>query len=159
MPESDRAFTYTVIHLCDSIFHHYLHMHLMKVKLSFCLLQASPRVLLGLKYFENFFIGNFFRKRVDFAFAASAFEIGHTLDNINLRIKCPLMQPNCISLESDPVWVRIADPNGFGSVEARVNASPIRYSLGTDPFGSDLVQTGPKANFASLEPTKSVYFF
>ena len=50
--------------------------------------------------------------------------------------------PNGITFESDPVWVRIADPNGFGSVESRVNARParpIRYSLGTDPFGSDLV--------------------
>ena len=26
--------------------------------------------------------------------------------------------------ESDPVWVRIADPNGFGSFESRVNARP-----------------------------------
>ena len=47
--------------------------------------------------------------------------------------------PNGITFESDPVWVRIADPNGFGSVEPCVNARPIRYSLGTDPFGSDLV--------------------
>ena len=46
--------------------------------------------------------------------------------------------PNEITFESDPVWVRIADPNGFGSVESRENARPIRYSLGTDPFGSDL---------------------
>ena len=45
--------------------------------------------------------------------------------------------PNGITLESDPVWVRIADPNGFGSIESRVNARPIRYSLGMDPFGSD----------------------
>ena len=44
-----------------------------------------------------------------------------------------------IIFKSDPVWVRIADPNGFGSVESRVNARPIRYTLGTDPFGSDLV--------------------
>ena len=47
--------------------------------------------------------------------------------------------PNGIPIESDPVWVRIADPNGFGSVESRVNAMPFCYSLGTDPFGSDLV--------------------
>ena len=47
--------------------------------------------------------------------------------------------PNGITFESDPVWVRIADPNGFGSVESRVNARPIRYTLGKDPFGSDLV--------------------
>ena len=47
--------------------------------------------------------------------------------------------PNGITFESDPIWVRIADPNGFGSVESRVNARPIRHSLGTDPFGSDLV--------------------
>ena len=47
--------------------------------------------------------------------------------------------PNGITFESDPVWVRIADPNEFGSVESRVNARPIRYSLGTDPFGSDLM--------------------
>ena len=46
--------------------------------------------------------------------------------------------PNGITFESDLVWVRRADPNGFGSVESRVNARPIRYSLGTDPFGSDL---------------------
>ena len=47
--------------------------------------------------------------------------------------------PNGITFESDPVWVRIADPNGFRSVESRENARPILYSLGTDPFGSDLV--------------------
>ena len=47
--------------------------------------------------------------------------------------------PNGITFESDPVWVRIADPNGFESVESRVSARPIRYTLGTDPFGSDLV--------------------
>ena len=47
--------------------------------------------------------------------------------------------PNGITFESDPVWVRIADPDGFGSVGSRVNARPIRYSLGADPFGSDLV--------------------
>ena len=47
--------------------------------------------------------------------------------------------PNGITFESDPVLVRIADPDGFGSVESRVNARPIRYTLGTDPFGSDLV--------------------
>ena len=47
--------------------------------------------------------------------------------------------PNGINFESDPVCVRIADPNGFGSVKSRVNARPIRYSLDTDPFGSDLV--------------------
>ena len=43
----------------------------------------------------------------------------------------------------DPVWVRITDPNGFGSVVSRVNAKPIRYSIGTDRFGSNLVSTGP----------------
>ena len=47
--------------------------------------------------------------------------------------------PNGIIFESDPVWVRIADPNGFGSVESHVNARPIRYSLDTDPSGSGLV--------------------
>ena len=47
--------------------------------------------------------------------------------------------PCGITFERDPVWVRIADPNGFGAVGSRVNARPIRYSLGTDPFGSDLV--------------------
>ena len=57
--------------------------------------------------------------------------------------------PNGITFKSDPVWVRIADPNGFGSVESRVNARPIRYSLGTDPFGSDLVSTGPYVFFLS----------
>ena len=46
---------------------------------------------------------------------------------------------NGITFESYPVWVRIADPNGFGFVEWLVNARPIRYCLGTDPFGSDLV--------------------
>ena len=46
---------------------------------------------------------------------------------------------NDITFESDPVWVRKADPNGFGSVESRVNARSIRYSLGTDQFGSDPV--------------------
>ena len=50
-----------------------------------------------------------------------------------------------ITVESDPVWVRIADPNGFGSVSSLANARPIRYSLGTDPFGSDLVKTEPKS--------------
>ena len=47
--------------------------------------------------------------------------------------------PNGITFESDPFWVQIADPNGVGSVESRTNARPIRYSLGTDPFGSNLV--------------------
>ena len=47
--------------------------------------------------------------------------------------------PNGITFESDPVRVRIADSNRLGSVESCVNARPIRYSLGTDPFGSDLV--------------------
>ena len=47
--------------------------------------------------------------------------------------------PNGITFESDPIWVRIADPNVFGFVESRVNARNIRYSLGTDPFGSDLM--------------------
>ena len=47
--------------------------------------------------------------------------------------------PNWITFESDPFWVRIADPNGFESVESRVNARPIRYTLSTDPFGSDLM--------------------
>ena len=47
--------------------------------------------------------------------------------------------PNGITFESEPIWVWIADPNGFGSVESRVNVRPIRYSLGTDPFESDLV--------------------
>ena len=46
--------------------------------------------------------------------------------------------PNGIIFESDPVWVTIADPNGFESIESRVNARRIRYSLGTDPCGSDL---------------------
>ena len=49
------------------------------------------------------------------------------------------LDPNGITFESDPVWVPIADPNGFGAVESRVNARPIRYTLGTDPIGSDLV--------------------
>ena len=47
--------------------------------------------------------------------------------------------PNGITFESDPIWVLIADPNGFRSVWSRVNARPIRYSLGEDPFGTDLV--------------------
>ena len=47
--------------------------------------------------------------------------------------------PHGITFESDPVWVRIADPNGLGSVESGIKARPIRYTLGTDPFGSDLV--------------------
>ena len=45
--------------------------------------------------------------------------------------------PNGITFESDPVWVRIADPNVFGSVESSVNARPIRYSLGTQAFSFD----------------------
>ena len=45
--------------------------------------------------------------------------------------------PNEIPFESDTVWVRIADPNGLQSVRSRVNARLIRYSLGTDPLGSD----------------------
>ena len=44
--------------------------------------------------------------------------------------------PKGTTFESDPVWVRIADPNGIGSVEACVNTRPIRYSLSTDSFGS-----------------------
>ena len=47
--------------------------------------------------------------------------------------------PNVINSECDHVWVPIADPNGFESVESRVNTRPVRYSLGTDPFGSDLM--------------------
>ena len=47
--------------------------------------------------------------------------------------------PNEISFESHPVWVRIADLNGFGSVESRINVRPIPYSFGTDPFGSELI--------------------
>ena len=47
--------------------------------------------------------------------------------------------PIGITFESDPVFARIADPNGFGSFESRVKVRPIRYGLGTDPFGSDLV--------------------
>ena len=47
--------------------------------------------------------------------------------------------PNVITFESDPAWVRIADQNGFGSVESSVNERPIRYSLGTDPFACDLM--------------------
>ena len=35
------------------------------------------------------------------------------------------------TFESYPVWVRIADPNRFGSVESSVNARPFRFSLGT----------------------------
>ena len=37
------------------------------------------------------------------------------------------------------ICVRIADPNCFRSIESRVNARPIRYSLGTDPLACDLV--------------------
>ena len=62
--------------------------------------------------------------------------------------------PNGITFESDPVWVRIADPNGFGSVEFGVNARPIRYILGIDPFASDLVKTGPRCTTEC--PTKIV---
>ena len=47
--------------------------------------------------------------------------------------------PNGITFESDPVWVRIADPKGLESFNSCVNARPFRYSLGTDPFGSNLV--------------------
>ena len=47
--------------------------------------------------------------------------------------------PYGITFESDPVWVWIADPNRFQSIESRVNGRPIRYSLDTDSFGSDLV--------------------
>ena len=42
-----------------------------------------------------------------------------------------------MTFESDPVSVRTANPDGFGSVESRVNARSIR--LDTDPFGSDFV--------------------
>ena len=44
--------------------------------------------------------------------------------------------PNGITFEGDPAWIRIADPGGFGSVGSGVNARPIRYSLGMDPFGT-----------------------
>ena len=60
-------------------------------------------------------------------------------DHTRLHETCLGSDPNGITVESDPVWVRIADPNRFGSVESRVNAGPIRYTLGADPFGSDLV--------------------
>ena len=43
--------------------------------------------------------------------------------------------PNGITFESDPIWVRIADPNGIGSVRSRVNATIKRASLGSDPYG------------------------
>ena len=32
--------------------------------------------------------------------------------------------PNWMTFESDPVWVRIANPNGFRSVGSRANARP-----------------------------------
>ena len=41
------------------------------------------------------------------------------------------------TLENDPIWVRIADPNVFAPVVSRVNTRPIRYNLGTDSFRSD----------------------
>ena len=49
------------------------------------------------------------------------------------------LDPNEIAFKSDPVRVWIADPNGFRSVRSLVNARPIRYSLGADQFGPDLV--------------------
>ena len=52
-------------------------------------------------------------------------------DHTRLHETCLGSDPNGITLESDPVWVRIANPNGLGSVESRVNARPIRYSLGS----------------------------
>ena len=67
MLESDRTFTKTIIHICESIFY---KIHLMRMKLPFPLLKASSQVLLGLKYFEKNFFHNFHQKKgVDFAFA------------------------------------------------------------------------------------------
>ena len=76
MLESDRAFT--IIQICESIFYHYLQMHLIRMTLPFSLLKASPRVVLGLKYFKSFSHNFYQKKDVDFAFAGAAFEIGHS---------------------------------------------------------------------------------
>ena len=51
------------------------------------------------------------------------------------------LEQDGITFEFNPVWVRVADPNGCRSVNRRVKAKPIRYSLDTDTIGSDLLQT------------------
>ena len=56
MLESDKSFTQTIIHICESIFYHYLRIYLMRIKKSSFPFKASRRVLLGLKYLNFFFI-------------------------------------------------------------------------------------------------------
>ena len=78
MLERDRKFTWTIIHICEIIFYHYLQIHLMKMKLSFSLLKASYRVLVGLKYLEQIFSIIFTRKgELILLLQEAAFEIGH----------------------------------------------------------------------------------
>ena len=54
---SNREFTQTIkIHLCESIFYHYLQMLLMRMKLSFSFLKASPQYVdILTKLFFKFF--------------------------------------------------------------------------------------------------------
>ena len=67
-----------ILHLhrphCESIFYHYLQTLFTKIKLSF----SSPKVLLGLKYFENLL--NIFDWKKEFILLLQyvAFENGHT---------------------------------------------------------------------------------
>ena len=52
--------------------------------------------------------------------------------------------PNEYTLERDAKWVQIADPKKYRSIRSSVHVKPICAHLGTEPFGSVLVYTGPK---------------
>ena len=79
MPESDREFKQTTIHLCQSIFHNYLKIHLKRMKLSFSFFKASYRLLLGMKYFEKkIFIIFDWKKGLILPLQHAAFGNGHT---------------------------------------------------------------------------------
>ena len=59
----------------------------MKMKLSLCLIKASPQVLLVLKYFDIIFLITFLtEKGLTLLSQHAAFENGHTLESINLMV-------------------------------------------------------------------------
>ena len=60
MLESDRTFTYTIIHICESIFYHYLQMYLLRMELPFFppqgIISSAPRPEIPRKkLFHNFY--------------------------------------------------------------------------------------------------------
>ena len=71
MPESDRAFTGTIVHLCESIFYHYLQMHFMRMKLFFC----PPQGITSSASRREIFLPE--KKRLIWLLQHAAFEIGH----------------------------------------------------------------------------------